>query len=96
MPEIGHTGWRWRLRGARELTQEAFALEAEVAKPYLSRIEQGKVNPTIDIMDRLAIAFGVTVNELLQAPDVGSELPEQMRPGRKPNPIKNEKRPKRS
>ncbi|HEV7252008.1 MAG TPA: helix-turn-helix transcriptional regulator [Mesorhizobium sp.] len=73
-----------RLRTAGGLSQEKLALDAGVAGPYLSRIERGVVNPTIDVMDRLATAFGVPVDALLRARDAGEAAPEPLRAGRKP------------
>lgn len=76
-----------RLRTGRGLTQEKLAVDAGVAAPYLSRIERGVVNPTIDILDRLAAALGVEVDSLLRAPEQGSVAPEPLRAGRKPRRV---------
>ncbi len=73
-----------RLRTERGLTQEKLAVDAGVAAPYLSRIERGTVNPTIDIMDRLAAALSVEVDSLLRALEQGSVAPKPLRAGRKP------------
>lgn len=73
-----------RLRGERALSQEKLAVDAGVAAPYLSRIEQSRVNPTIDVLDRLAGALGVDVDVLLRAYDEGLARPQPLRAGRKP------------
>jgi transcriptional regulator with XRE-family HTH domain len=73
-----------RLRTERSLTQEKLAIDAGVAAPYLSRIEHGLVNPTVDILDLLAGALGVPVDALLSAPEPGQSNPKTLKAGRKP------------
>lgn len=72
-----------RLRTARGITQEQLAVDARVAAPYLSRIENGSVNPTIDVLDRLAGVLAVGVDELLRSPTEGSPPIETLKAGRK-------------
>jgi transcriptional regulator with XRE-family HTH domain len=72
-----------RLRVERGWSQEKLGLDASIAAPYLSRIEQGSVNPTINVLDRLAAAFEVAVDELLRAPDPGSAPLQPLRAGRR-------------
>lgn len=57
-----------RLRRIRSLTQEQLALEAGISSDYLSRMELGKENPTIDVLARLAVALGAAITELFQDP----------------------------
>lgn len=77
--------WNVRqLRAARGLSQETLAVDAGVAAPYLSRIENGSVNPSIDVIDRLARALGVEVDVLLRAFDANDDRPQPLRAGRKP------------
>lgn len=52
------------LRRERSLSQEALAAAAEVHQTYLSDLENGKRNPSIDILARLADALNVDVTEL--------------------------------
>lgn len=83
--------WNVRsLRAARGLSQEALAVDAGVAAPYLSRIESGSVNPTITILDRLAVALGVEVDVLLRAVSADSGPPQPLRAGRKPGKARKE------
>ena len=77
-----------RLRTARELSQEQLAVDSRVAAPYVSRIEQGKVNPTIDVIERLARTLDVSIDRLLVAPPEGSPTPEPLPAGRKPRQAK--------
>ena len=76
--------WNVRhLRGTRGLSQEALAIDAGVAAPYLSGIERGIVNPTVDVLDRLAAALDVEIDALLRAFDTTADPPRPLRAGRK-------------
>lgn len=57
-----------RLRRIRQLTQEQLALDAGISSDYLSRMELGKENPTIDVLARLADALDVAITELFHDP----------------------------
>ena len=59
------TNLRW-LREAKGLSQEAFAFEAGIHRTYVSDIERGARNPTITVVENLAVALGVTASELLR------------------------------
>ncbi|MFI8683977.1 helix-turn-helix domain-containing protein [Brevundimonas diminuta] len=52
-------------RRAKGLSQEGFAHEAGIHRTYVSDLERGARNPTIEIIDRLARALGVTLGDLL-------------------------------
>ncbi|GGE98455.1 helix-turn-helix domain-containing protein [Sphingomonas prati] len=54
-----------RLREAKGWSQEAFAHEADIHRTYVSDIERGARNPTILIVEKLALPLGVTAGELL-------------------------------
>lgn len=58
-----------RLRTAKGWSQEEFAFEAGLHRTYVSDIERGARNPTLEILDRLARPLGVTASDLLRAPD---------------------------
>ncbi len=47
------------------LSQEEFAHRADVHRTYVSDIELGKRNPTIEIVEQLAKALEVTPGSLL-------------------------------
>lgn len=56
-----------RVRELREelgLSQEAFAHRAELDRTYVSGIERGRRNPTLDVIYQLAEALDVEVREL--------------------------------
>jgi transcriptional regulator with XRE-family HTH domain len=54
------------LRKVRGLSQEQLAERAEMGSKYLSRIETGQENPTLDIFLRLSHGLAVDPYELLQ------------------------------
>jgi transcriptional regulator with XRE-family HTH domain len=53
-----------RLRKKTGLSQQAFAYEHGIDRTYISGIERGSRNPTITVVERLAEALGVDVQEL--------------------------------
>jgi len=58
-----------RLR--RGLSQHSVAQRAGLDPGYLSRIEHGKIRPSIDMALRIADALGVTLGEMFEVPASG-------------------------
>lgn len=54
-----------RARRAADLTQEQLAARAKVDRTYISDIENDKVSPTVDMLERLCAALGVRVSAIL-------------------------------
>ena len=57
-----------RVRKARKasgLSQEALAHEAESNRTYISDVERGTRNPSIEVVERIAKALNVTMGSLL-------------------------------
>lgn len=54
-----------RLREQKGWSQEKFAFEANIHRTYVSDIERGARNPTIVVVEKLAVSLGVTAAELL-------------------------------
>lgn len=52
------------LRQASGLSQEAFADRCGFARSYMSRIERGGANPSLDAVEVLATGLGVEVRQL--------------------------------
>lgn len=46
-------------------SQEDYADRAGIHRTYVSDIERGERNPTITVVEKLAVALGVTASELL-------------------------------
>jgi transcriptional regulator with XRE-family HTH domain len=53
-------------RAKKKLSQGALARLLEVDKGYISNIENGKKNPTLATIQRLADALGVSADELIK------------------------------
>lgn len=54
-----------KLREVREMSQAALATRAKISRGYLIRLEAGRQDPTLGMLERLAKALGVPVTELL-------------------------------
>ncbi len=54
-----------RLRRERDLSQEKFAALARVHRTYMTGIERGRHNVSLDILERIAKALKKDVGELL-------------------------------
>lgn len=52
-----------RLRKEKGYSQEAFANEAGIDRRYMSDIENGKRNISIDILDRVCNKLGIKISE---------------------------------
>ena len=68
MDEInGKLGQKIReLRESQNLTQEKLGDRIGVSQDYLSRIEQGKKNPTVNLLYKIAGGLGVQVCDLIE------------------------------
>jgi transcriptional regulator with XRE-family HTH domain len=73
-----------RIRVERGISQERLALEANVDRSYVGRLERGRENPTLAILERLARVLGVPATELLGQPQ-----------GQKPKPLPGGRRKRR-
>jgi len=60
-----------RLRSERGFSQEALALEANVGRSYMSRIEKGAYYASLRIIERLAAALRVEPAEFLKPSSKG-------------------------
>ena len=54
-----------KYREARGLSQEAFALECEIHRTYVSGVERGIRNPTVVVLEKIAKTLGVPAARLL-------------------------------
>ena len=55
-----------RIRTQKGISQGDIARELDVSRGYISTIENGKTNPTLSTIARIAKALGVTNDELLK------------------------------
>lgn len=52
-------------RARRRWTQEQLAENAGLSRNYVSKLELGKVNPTIELVARIATSLGLEPHQLL-------------------------------
>jgi transcriptional regulator with XRE-family HTH domain len=73
-----------RLRVGRRLSQEALAVDAGIDRTYVGRLERGKENPTVAILEKLAIALDSEISEFFKMPLRGETPPRPLPAGRRP------------
>lgn len=57
-----------KLRRDRDLSQEELAHRANVHQTYLSGVESGKRNPSVVVLERIAIALEVDISDFFRQP----------------------------
>jgi transcriptional regulator with XRE-family HTH domain len=78
-------GWNLRrLRVTKGLSQERLALESNIDRSYVGRIERGMENVTVSALESLAGVLNVRVAELFVEVDSASSRPPPLPSGRKP------------
>lgn len=70
-----------RIRVERGVSQEALAVDAEIDRTYVSRLERGLENPTVAVLERISGALSCKIIELFAQSGTGRLL--TLRPGRK-------------
>jgi transcriptional regulator with XRE-family HTH domain len=58
-----------RLRAERKFSQEGFAARAGINRAYMGKIERGEVNISLDNIQKIAEALGVSVGKLMTEVD---------------------------
>ncbi len=53
-----------RLRKERGISQESFANQANIARHYMSEIENGRRNISLDIIEKIGKTLGLKLSEL--------------------------------
>ena len=74
-----------RLRVRRGLSQEKLAVDAGIDRTYVSRLERGLENPTVAVLDRLALALHARIAEFFIAPAPGEPMSKPLPGGRRPS-----------
>lgn len=78
--------WNLRkLRVAAGISQENLAVDAGLDRTYVFRLERGTDNPTVDVLDKLALSLHVPVAAFLAEPAAGETPPQPLRSGRRPS-----------
>jgi transcriptional regulator with XRE-family HTH domain len=52
------------IRKIKKITQEGLAEKADLTVSYISKIETGMKNPTINVVEKIAQALGVAIYQL--------------------------------
>ncbi|MDY6003346.1 MAG: helix-turn-helix transcriptional regulator [Bacilli bacterium] len=52
------------LRKQRGWTQEELSFQSGINKNYICDMENGRRNPSLEIIERLAISFGISISDL--------------------------------
>lgn len=73
-----------RLRVERGLAQDRLALEADVDRTFVSRLERKLENPSIGVVEKLAQALGVPIAAMFAKPQEHDVEPLPLKAGRKP------------
>jgi transcriptional regulator with XRE-family HTH domain len=63
-----------RLRDVKSLSQKEVCADSGVPQGQYSRIENGKVEPSISTLEKLASVFDVAVSEFFKSNDLEEEL----------------------
>ena len=77
-------GWNIRrIRVSKDVPQERLAFDADVDRSYLSGLERGEHNPSVDVLERIANTLEVPIVDLFTAydPEIGEV--DGLQPGRK-------------
>jgi transcriptional regulator with XRE-family HTH domain len=78
-------GWNLRrIRVVQNFTQEALSFEVRIDRAYLGRIERGKENVTISVIERIGLALETPLDELFRQPAEGESMPKPLKAGRRP------------
>ena len=54
------------LRQKHKWSQEDLALNSNINRNYISDLENGRRNPSLEILERITIALGITLEELFK------------------------------
>jgi transcriptional regulator with XRE-family HTH domain len=79
-------------RLSQAMSQEALAYDADIAMNYLSGIERGTRNPSLQIIERLANALRIPVANLFMPVTAHDGIPSRLKPGRRPTNFVRKKR----
>lgn len=74
-----------RIRVEKRLPQEVLAVDAEIDRTYVSRLERNLENPTVAVLERLARALDVPIVEFFTAVPANAKRLDVLMPGRKVN-----------
>ncbi|MGN6603021.1 MAG: helix-turn-helix domain-containing protein [Ginsengibacter sp.] len=56
-----------QLRKAKKLSQQKFSYDAEIERSYLTHVEKGRKNISIDTLVKITNALGISLKEFFNA-----------------------------
>ncbi|MGN6803298.1 MAG: helix-turn-helix domain-containing protein [Ginsengibacter sp.] len=56
-----------QLRKAKNLSQQQFSYEADIERSYLTHVEKGRKNISVDTLVKITTALGITLKEFFSA-----------------------------
>ena len=62
-----------KLRKEIGLSQEKFALEADIDRRYMSDLENGRRNPSLEIIEKIAKRLGISISDLFSEVEKNSK-----------------------
>lgn len=62
--KFGNLVKKWRL--SKKKTQEELAFESKISVAYVSKIENGQTNVSLDTICKIAKGLGISVSELVK------------------------------
>ena len=62
------------------MSQEDLSGATEIDRAYVGRLERGEANPTLLMLERIAVALGVSLSELLGGVKVSPAAVKRARP----------------
>lgn len=71
-----------RLRVEVGISQEALAVDAGIDRTYVSRLERSLENPSVAVLERLALALNADIRDLLDPAGAGRGLVKPLPGGR--------------
>ncbi len=54
------------LRNQKKMSIEELALESSISANYLCELENGKRNPSLNVLDKIAKGLGISMSSLLE------------------------------
>jgi transcriptional regulator with XRE-family HTH domain len=72
-----------RLRVMRVVSQEALAVDAGIDRTYVSRLERGRENPTVAVLEQISRALRVEITDFFVVPKPSEKPTAPLPSGRK-------------
>ena len=72
-----------RLRVRQGISQENLAVDAAIDRTYVSRLERGRENPTVAVLEKLSRALDVNIVEFFAVPRPNEAPPKTLPSGRR-------------